>query len=90
MVRPVERPMARKPATLEDLREEFLAHCEARDLSDKTLEWYEDRTRRFVDWCAAEGIQSPSRLRWSDLERSSCTAAVRTSRRTPCTATRRS
>ncbi len=41
MVRPVGRPMARKPITLEDLREEFLAHCEARNLSGKTLDWYE-------------------------------------------------
>ena len=41
MVRPIGRPMARKTVTLEDLREEFLAHCEARNLSGKTLEWYD-------------------------------------------------
>lgn len=69
MVRPIGRPMARKPITLEDLREEFLAHCEARNLSGKTVEWYDDRTRRFADWCATQGIDSPSELRWSDLER---------------------
>ncbi len=68
MVRPVGRPMARKPITLEDLREEFLAHCESRNLSGKTVEWYEDRTRRFVDWCATQGIVCPSDLRWLDLE----------------------
>jgi site-specific recombinase XerD len=68
MVRPVGRPMARKPITLEDLREEFLAHCESRNLSGKTAEWYEDRTRRFVDWCATQGIVCPSDLRWLDLE----------------------
>ena len=33
MVRPIGRPMARKAISLEDLREEFLAHCEARNLS---------------------------------------------------------
>jgi integrase/recombinase XerD len=33
-----------------------------------TLEWYGDRTRRFVDWCTAQGIGSPSDLRSSDLE----------------------
>ena len=48
--------MAGKTVTLEDLREEFLAHCEARNLSGKTLEWYEDRTRRFTDWCNSQGI----------------------------------
>jgi site-specific recombinase XerD len=68
MVRPVGRPMARKPITLEDLREEFLAHCESRNLSGKTVEWYEDRTRRFVDWCATQGIVCPSDLRWLDPE----------------------
>jgi integrase/recombinase XerD len=69
MVRPVRRPMARKPITLEDLREEFLAHCEARNLSGKTVQWYDDRTRRFIDWCATQGIVSPSDLRLIDLER---------------------
>ena len=69
MVRPVGRPMARKPITLEDLREEFLAHCEARNLSGRTVQWYDDRTRRFVDWCATQGIECPSDLRLSDLER---------------------
>lgn len=28
------------PASLEDLREEFLAHCEARIISGRTVEWY--------------------------------------------------
>jgi site-specific recombinase XerD len=69
MVRPVGRPMARKPITLEDLREEFLAHCESRNLSIRTLDWYDDRTRRFADWCATQGIDSPSDLRLPDLER---------------------
>jgi integrase/recombinase XerD len=68
MVRPVGRPMARKTVTLEDLREEFLAHCEARNLSGRTVEWYGDRTRRFTDWCASQGITAPSDLRWTDLE----------------------
>lgn len=68
MVRPIGRPLARKTVTLEDLREEFLAHCEARNLSGRTVEWYGDRTRRFTDWCASQGITAPSDLRWTDLE----------------------
>lgn len=39
-----------------------------RNLSGRTLEWYTDRTRRFADWCADQGISAPSDLRWSDLE----------------------
>jgi site-specific recombinase XerD len=53
---------------MEDLREEFLVHCEARNLSGRTLEWYADRTRRFADWCGTRGIETPADLRWSDLE----------------------
>ncbi len=68
MVRPVGRPLARRAFTVEGLREEFLAHCEARNLSGRTLEWYADRTQRFADWCATRGIEVPSDLRWSDLE----------------------
>jgi site-specific recombinase XerD len=68
MVRPIGRPLASKPITLEDLREEFLAHCESRNLSGRTVQWYDDRTRRFVAWCATEGIVCPSDLRWPDLK----------------------
>jgi site-specific recombinase XerD len=90
MVRPVGRPMARNPITLEDLREEFLAHCEARNLSGKTIEWYDDRTRRFAEWCAIQGIVCPSDLRLSDLERFVLHCRGQGSRPTPCTGTRRS
>jgi len=51
-----------------DLREEFLPHCEARNISRRTLDWYADRTRRFTDWCVDRGITEPSDLRWSDLQ----------------------
>jgi hypothetical protein len=38
MVRPMGRPIAKKAIMLEDLREESLARCEARNLSGRTLE----------------------------------------------------
>jgi hypothetical protein len=41
MVRPLGRPLARKAVTLEELREDYLAHSEARTLSERTLEWYD-------------------------------------------------
>jgi hypothetical protein len=47
MVRPLGRPLARRADTLEDLREEFLAHCEARNLIRRTLEWYYDPRNGF-------------------------------------------
>jgi hypothetical protein len=39
MVRPIGRPIAKKAIALEDLREESRAHCEARNLSGRTIEW---------------------------------------------------
>jgi hypothetical protein len=61
MVRPLGRPLERKAVTLEDLREDFLAHCEARNLSERTLEWYGDRTRRFADWSDNGRVDPPER-----------------------------
>lgn len=69
MVRPIGRPLARGAMTLEELREEFLASCEARNLRPRTLEWYEDRTRRFAEWCGGQGIEAPDDLAQVDLER---------------------
>ena len=37
MVRPLDDRWRGGPSPLEDLREEFLAHCEARNLSGKTI-----------------------------------------------------
>jgi site-specific recombinase XerD len=68
MVRPIGRPLARTGMTLEELREEFLVHSEARNLAGRTLEWYEDRTRRVAEWYARRGIEAPTDLTWSDLE----------------------
>ncbi|MGH2572606.1 MAG: hypothetical protein ACRDGU_03850 [Actinomycetota bacterium] len=90
MVRPLGRPLARRADSLEDLREEFLAHCEARNLSGRTLEWYADRTRRFTDWCSDRGITVPSDLRWSDLEEFVLDRRRKGFAPTPCTATPRS
>jgi hypothetical protein len=43
MVRPMGRPIAKKATTLEDLREESLAHCAARNLCGRTHEWWSSR-----------------------------------------------
>src|ERR671931_374170 len=54
MVRPLGRPMARRDVTVENLRQQSLAHCEARNLSERTLEWDADRTGRFVEGALPE------------------------------------
>jgi site-specific recombinase XerD len=70
MVRPVGRPMARTPITLEDLREEFLAHREARNLSSRTIQLVQppDPTIRRLVRHPGDRL-SPSDLRCPDLER---------------------
>lgn len=55
-------------ATIADLREEFLDRCRAKNLSGRTIEWYEDRTRRFSDWCFDQGILRAQDLTTDDLE----------------------
>lgn len=62
MVRPIGRPMARKSVALEDLREEFLADCEARNLGGRTVEWNGNRARRFTDRCASQRRHSTWQL----------------------------
>lgn len=55
MARPGGRPVAAREGTIADLIEEFLDRCRAKNLSVRTIEWYEDRTRRFSDWCLESG-----------------------------------
>jgi hypothetical protein len=68
MVRPVGHPLRRRAITIHELREEFLARCEARNLSDRTIQWYEDRTGQFEEWCASREIVSAGELTCSHLE----------------------
>ena len=39
------------------LIQEFLVDCRARRLSPKTIGWYADNLRYFLDWLAAQGDQ---------------------------------
>jgi integrase/recombinase XerD len=55
MARPAGRPLAAREATVHDLREEFLARCRAKNLSARTMEWYEDRTHQLCELWAGRG-----------------------------------
>jgi integrase/recombinase XerD len=68
MVRPVGHPLRRSAASIHDLREEFLARCQARNLSDRTIQWYEERSRQFAEWCTSREIVLAGDLSCSDLE----------------------
>lgn len=54
--------------TIEQLVEDFLAHCRARNLSERTVEWYEYKYGAFVDWCRERGIFKAAELDTADLE----------------------
>lgn len=69
MARPAGRPIGTHETTIADLREEFLDRCRGKNLSGRTIEWYEDRTRRFSDWCLDQGILQAKDLTADDLER---------------------
>ena len=68
MARPARRPIAVAPATVDDLREEFLASCRAKNLSERTVEWYEEKIRRFAEWCSQEGAADAASLTASHLD----------------------
>jgi site-specific recombinase XerD len=68
MPRPARRPIAVVPSTVDDLRQEFLASRRAMNLSDRTVEWYEDKTRRFVQWSLKAGATEAASLTASHLD----------------------
>jgi len=68
MARPARRPIAVAPSTVDDLREEFLASCRAKNLSDRTVEWYEEKSRRFAEWCSQDGAPDVANLIASHLD----------------------
>lgn len=68
MARPAGRPFAAREVTVYDLRDQFLARCLAKNLSPRTIEWYEDRTGRFVEWCSARGVERAADLTGGDVD----------------------
>jgi integrase/recombinase XerD len=68
MARPAGRPRAVREASVYDLREEFLARCRAKNLSDRTMEWYEDRTLQLCDLWTARGAALASELTVEHVE----------------------
>lgn len=68
MARPARRPIAVAPATVDDLREEFLASCRAKNLSERTVEWYEEKSRRFAEWCSQDGAADAASLTAAHLD----------------------
>jgi integrase/recombinase XerD len=45
----------------------YLADCEARGVSSRTLDWYRDRGTRIVSFLSSVGITSPSRVRRAEV-----------------------
>jgi hypothetical protein len=69
MARPAGRPRAVREASVYDLREEFLARCRAKNLSDRTIEWHEDRTHQLSDLRAGHGTALARELSLDDVDK---------------------
>lgn len=87
MVRPLGQPLARRAVTLEDLREEFLVHCETRNLSGRTLEWYSTAPAGSRIGAPPGGSKPPPTSGGQTLRSSCWIADTKGSLPTPCTAT---
>lgn len=62
-----ERRVARE-LTIEDLCNEFLARGRAKNLSPRTIEWYERHARAFARRCASKGIVLARELECAHLD----------------------
>lgn len=67
MAEPI-RSRESRDITVEQLWEDYLAHCRAKNLSPRTIEWYEFKLGKFADWCGERGIFKASQLDTVDLE----------------------
>lgn len=68
MARPVGNVYAPHETTIEDLRQEFLARCRAKNLAVRTIEWYDRHTLGFERWCSGQGLEFAHDLRGSHLD----------------------
>lgn len=57
-----------REASIEDLREAFLANASAKNLAVRSIEWYERHTAGLRDWCNARGIDAVVQLGASHLD----------------------
>jgi len=63
MVRIPTNPLAVRGDTLQDLREEFLVRCHAKNLSARRIEWYAKHSDLFIEWCRERGVIARPRSR---------------------------
>jgi len=68
MARPLGNVHAAHETTIEDLRQEFLARAQAKNLSIRTIEWYDRHSVGFVRWCAGRGLVLARELQSSHLD----------------------
>lgn len=68
MVRIPSNPLGAREDTLQDLRNEFLVRCHAKNLSPRTIEWYAKHSELFIEWCRDRGVTAPAQLSTTLLE----------------------
>lgn len=68
MPKPIRSRQDAALITIHDLCDDFVARCHAKNLTPRTIEWYEMRIRRFIRWCEDNGIMMARRLSTEALE----------------------
>lgn len=68
MPKPIRSRQDAALITLQDLCDDFLARCHAKNLTPRTIEWYEMRIRCFSRWCEDQGIHMARGLSTEALE----------------------
>ena len=68
MARPIGNAFGFREPTIDDMREAYIERAYAKDLAERTIQWYERHSAGFRDWCTSEGITLTAQLRSSHLD----------------------
>lgn len=68
MPKPIRSRQDAALITIHDLCDDFIARCHAKNLTPRTIEWYEMRIRCFSRWCEDKGIRMARSLSTGALE----------------------
>jgi integrase/recombinase XerD len=68
MPKPIRSRQDAALITIHDLCDDFIARCHAKNLTPRTIEWYEMRIRCFSRWCEDNGMRMARSLSTEALE----------------------
>jgi len=68
MPRPIRSRQDAALITTRDLRDDFLARCQVKNLTPRTVEWYEFKLNGFIKWCDDQDVLLAQHLTTNILE----------------------